>query len=348
MYPFYSRSPLTNVDRVFSAFDEGTVGGNWLEDATATVVRADLDNQLEGLMRPARSKKYVVIVGEHGTGKSVAARKAARKKHTDGSNGVVYLSVGMLGSNVGPDLAKVVGYKAHALEVAPSLFDVIEDIKAAAIRFCIMRKRPATLVLDNIDIIAKKDPTLLVDLQRFAKDMADAGYLRVVFVSSDGTAPTLMKAQSEWSRAQTPAEVGDIDDKTACAYLVQAGISAGTAMLIVDRLTGGRFALLSEYVNAGESMDAAFVDAKAKQLHDELWKDLRKMQVPHDHPFLKKLAMCKVLNNKDSIDLGFSEDRLALLLEANVIAAHPNSTYTFHSRYVERFFEAASLPPLHP
>ena len=77
---------------------------------------------------------------------------------------------------------------------------------------------PATLVLDGVDGIAEEGPQFLDMLQTFAKAAADAGVLRVVFVSSDDTAP------ARWSRAAVPVEVpvGDISDAEALNFLVKS------------------------------------------------------------------------------------------------------------------------------
>lgn len=77
-----------------------------------------------------------------------------------------------------------------------------------------------TLVIDNTQDILKAKPEFMATLQKFAKGAADAGDLRVVFVSNDCTALAHMRALSEWSRC-TSVEVGeaDIGESAAIAYL---------------------------------------------------------------------------------------------------------------------------------
>jgi len=50
-------------------------------------------------------------------------------------------------------------------------------------------------VFDNINVIAKNDPQLLYKLQSDAKEAADKGSYKVVFVCSDGVAPAQMKGK---------------------------------------------------------------------------------------------------------------------------------------------------------
>jgi len=123
------------------------------------------------------------------------------------------------------------------------------------------------------------------------------------------------------------------------------------AVAIVDRITGGRFELLTTY----RGLDSeAKVDAKVKQLEGQLLRDLTALQVPHDHPFLKALTAAGPEGvAKDVFTAsGLPMAKLAALLKANIIAAHTDGSYTFHSRFVQRYFQkvagAASAVPSEP
>ena len=61
--------------------------------------------------------------------------------------------------------------------------------RRAAARYKAEHGRPAVLVLDDINIIAKADPDLLRVLQDNAKKAADNELFKLVFVCSDGVAP---------------------------------------------------------------------------------------------------------------------------------------------------------------
>lgn len=77
--------------------------------------------------------------------------------------------------------------------------------------------RPATLVIDDVQKLAREKPEFLLQLQEFAKKAADSGHLRVVFVSSDFTVLTLLQQKSDWSRCDDPLEVGESDISEAAA-----------------------------------------------------------------------------------------------------------------------------------
>jgi len=51
------------------------------------------------------------------------------------------------------------------------------------------------VVFDNINVIPNDDPKFLYQLQSNAKEAADKGYYKVVFVCSDGVALAQMKGK---------------------------------------------------------------------------------------------------------------------------------------------------------
>jgi len=69
------------------------------------------------------------------------------------------------------------------------------DFEHFADKFLSEHGLPAVLVFDNINTIAKKDPELLYKLQSLAKEAADKGPYKIVFVCSDSTAPAQMKGK---------------------------------------------------------------------------------------------------------------------------------------------------------
>lgn len=220
-----------NTASAVRAFEAGAMGGcghPWDRDANASIPRDELHKLLLQLLRPSGfTQRYVVLSGEGGTGKLTAVRMAAREAPADGVNGVVYYHVRGAASFF-KGLAAVMGFKGSSVDVqaSPTRSDLLDAIRSAAAEFSQKHGRCATLVLDNVDVIAMDDPQLLIDLQRLAKGAADGGSLRVVFLSSDGIASTIMSSQSVWSRALNPSAtvVGDIPDADAIAYLKQHGV----------------------------------------------------------------------------------------------------------------------------
>jgi hypothetical protein len=106
------------------------------------------------------------------------------------------------------------------------------------------------LVLDSVDILAKQIQEFLMFLQDFAKKKADKDNLRIVFITSDGSALPLLISNSSWSRAEKPPfEVGEISDEDANDYLKKNGIDQDLAEKVVKNITSGLFVMIKDYVS---------------------------------------------------------------------------------------------------
>ena len=138
-----------------------------------------------------------------------------------------------------------------------SIEDIFSYFDKAAYEYAKKHNQPAVLVIDNINLLAKKDPEMLEVLQEDAKSWADNQYIKVVFVTSEGKAPKLMKGkkfysinnkldQSAFSRAEI-AEITDLSDTEAEKYLTnKKNIEESTAKKVVKEITGGRMLFLSD------------------------------------------------------------------------------------------------------
>ena len=318
-------------------------------DALASVPRPVLIADLKALLRPEATSQYALVVGESGTGKSTAVRNAVRSLPSP--KGAIYFSTPVLVASFSSNLARAVGY-APPFDPLASVFgwlggqapstpradgvawpELFRALQEAATRFHKKHKRPAVLVIDASDYVAKKDPLFFLDLQDFAKRCADMGTLRVVFVSSEGVALPLMSASSAWSRALPPYEVQDIDDALAVDYLVDRGMARPAAEEVVRTVTGGRFALLLKVASAAAVKPIADI---MNELDNKTDSTLKKLGVLPTHAFFHALvAEGRVPSNK-ALDL-LPSTTLDDLLTKNIIALHPDDAYTVHARHVESF-----------
>ena len=354
-YAMWDRGWLLNTSKggVLSTFVAGGIfsgsESDPFEDAdrAADVARYDLHLQLVRLLRPVSIQTYAVVVGEHGTGKSTAVRKAARAASKDGANGVVYFLIGEV-PTISTDLAKclLVGREYDARQaLLRRLFSESSTqknlawhnyntiVKEAATAFRRKYNRPMTLVIDGVHKLASDDPKFLDNLQDFAKDAADTGSLNVVFVSSYKTALAHMKSRSSWSRAAKPLEIGDIPDDDAIAFIKRRhGMEHNHAAELVHDVTGGRFSLLLDPSVAVQSV-AAIRDEK----YNETDTQLTDLGLEPTHPFFRALVESKVVTTKAARTLLGGKEKIEELLLANIIAAHVDGTYTVHSRYVGNF-----------
>jgi hypothetical protein len=260
---------------VLETFESGGKPG-WDEgfrkkDADANIKRPDVEKQLKELFYPNPggdlSASYVLIVGEHGTGKSTAVRRVVREH--EGINGAIYVSVPDDISYFGGVVASAVGMPDITVDIDSGIIRRINQetkevrelplseepsatwarasvvIRGAAIKFHNKHNRPAVLIIDGAELLAQENPAFLEQLQLFAKQRTDEGCLRVVFVSSDGSVLEQLQSRSAWSRARKPFEVGDISDKAAVEFLTRKGVEQEKAEEAVRDITGGRFELLT-------------------------------------------------------------------------------------------------------
>jgi hypothetical protein len=319
------------------------------KDARAGVPRQALATDLAALLHPASTDHYALVVGESGTGKSTAVRDAVRA--LPWPKGALYFSAPEIVTSFSGELARAVDYappfdtlasvlswlggQAPAMRGAGGVAwpELSRALQAASARFHAKHGRPAVLIIDAADYVAKKDPAFFADLQDFAKVCADAGALRVVFVSSEGAALPLMRAASAWSRALPPYEVRDIDDAPAVAYLVGRGVESAVAEEAVRTLTGGRFSLLLRVPNAAT---AASLAALRRTLDARTNAVLKGVGLDPAHALFRALLADGRLMEDAALDLAPAE-ALAALLRDNVLALHPDGAYTVHARHVERF-----------
>ena len=101
-----------------------------------------------------------------------------------------------------------------------------------------------TFFIDGIDLVAKSDENQCIqeNIVNEAKCLANAGSIRIVLVSSEGTIMPLLQNISSYSRAKT-IEILDIDEKKTVKYLVDYEMPEMLA-INVFALVGGRLTML--------------------------------------------------------------------------------------------------------
>jgi len=341
-------------DRVLRAFEEGR-GLTGHGEPAVRVDRSDLERVLKHKLRDSELRKYILIVGERGTGKSTAVTRSLSDSQTP--NGAVYILCPVAVTKFSTNLAKLIDCieptdvgrgiqrriegttkqeESASTNEPQATFSTLEDhLVAAAVKFKAKHKRPAILVIDGADRLARKDPAFLTFLQEFAKDVADAGILRVVFVSSDGSTLPLMMASSAWSRAEDAFEVGEISDEDAEDYLVRRRVCKEDAKLAVANLTGGLFVALERYL--GKYNEVAFKDMLKKE-DEELLNKVTAADVSSSHALFRELLRDRNVPISRTRQLGMPRTTVDRLLAENVLSLHPNSTYTFHDRHAASWF----------
>lgn len=132
-----------------------------------------------------------------------------------------------------------------------------------------------------------------------------------------------------------PIEVGEISDEEAVEYLVSKSVPKPNAKRAVEELTGGLFAELNKYVrlhNTETIEDLIVVKDRV------IRKELEKMDLPVNYRLFMKIHKDKMIGTDEALCLGLKQEKIDLLLAANILAAHPNETYTFHDRHAVHCF----------
>jgi hypothetical protein len=370
VYTMWKYSPKVVCDKVLQTFESGGKVG-WDEgfkkdDAKAIIARPDVEKQLEEFFYPPPagdlSASYVLIVGEHGTGKSTAVRRVVREH--EGINGAIYVNVPEEVNLFGGVVAAAVGLPLLTVDVEGTIFRYLKldtnkvreepagtwrkaatAITQAASRFYDKHQRPAVLIIDASERLANKNPAFFEQLQDFAKDRTDEGSLRVVLVSSDGSVLEKLQSRSAKSRMRKPPfEVGDISDKEAVEFLKGNGVAEEQAEEAVRDITGGRFELLNDYLRVWQF---AGNDATRQELFKNTRNSLKMAGFDPTREFFRALVSQKRIDDDPARSMWGDKhiSSLRALLDKHIIAAHPDLTFTFHSRHVESFFKQEVFGP---
>ena len=358
------------VQSIVRAFESGTIAGFpesecVFHHSDEYVQRPAVHANLIDLLHPPSKwdKRFALIVGAKGTGKSTELMHAvyALRKEPGGA-GVVYLLIRVHVRAFGGDLAAATRFEppvawgdyfsrawaanpGSAVEPASAWESVEPWLLKAAKAYKTKHGRPAVLVLDAADFIAKADPPLFMKLLEFAKAASDAGTLRVVFGSSEGHVLPLLEKVSARSRALKPYEIGDLSDADAVKFVVKRGVPPDQARELVSTVAGGRFSTLgslAESVKGGDTVPT---------IRAEMWTRTQSrlsylgLLPAAGHPLFLALVQSSRLNHVSAVSLleagGLSHEAawamLDKLLETNILAVHPDGTVTAHDRFVQTY-----------
>jgi len=332
------------------------------KDSRATVSRPNLHADLKAILYPTETEHYAVIVGENGTGKSTAVRQVLAS--SEGPKGV-YFNCPPNHKRFSIELSRLICHEAEVdirgairrrieginkeekipvyLDEPMSTFSTFEsNLLNAAKKFKAKHGCPMVLVIDSADVIAKNDASFLGFLQDFAKNCADMGTLRIVFISSDGSALPLLMSRSAWSRAEKPPfEIGEISNDDAVSYLEQRGVPRQVAEQAVQTISGGLFASLNDFTSnyrKGKKLEDIVIELDSKT--SIVLLDLK---IKVDHPVFRQILVGGSIRSDEARKLGMSSEEVQRLVSNNILATHPNATLSFHDRHVDVWFKKKQL-----
>ena len=335
------------------------VDGLTPKDANVLVERDELLTSLRTVLAPTKITNYVVILGEKGVGKSTAVRQTlGQLQHP---RGAIYLMTPSSGRDaLLQQLVKTTSYRpsltymdfvrlclAGVMNGSDSrdydaLWSQLEDkLLDAGAAYLAKYGRPPVLVVDGADVLYKENPKFLTKLQTLAKNAADANTLRVVFVMSEKAAFEMLQSHSHSSRSKNFV-VGDIDDNEAVEFLVSSGVDEKNAQDAVARITGGRFALLNDYV--ADHQDGLTNDQILVKHITSTERALKKLRIKKTAPLFSNVAAGSLYEKDDQVDV----DELSKLARENILTVDlATGLVSFNSRHIQTFFtETGVLWPI--
>ena len=289
---------------------------------------------------PLSSWKTVWLVA---VGKSTAVRQALGQ--LEHPRGAIYLMTPSSGRDaLLQQLVKTTSYRPSLTDSRDydALWSQLEDkLLDAGAAYLAKYGRPPVLVVDGADVLYKKNPEFLTDLQTLAKNAADANTLRVVFVMSEKAAFEMLQSHSHSSRSKIFV-VGDIDDHEAVEFLVSSGVDEKNAQDAVARITGGRFALLNDYV--ADHQDGLTNDQILANYKRATKSTLKHISVNVTDDVFRAVSTGSLFEDDDIV----SVEKLAQLTRENVLTVNPSTRLvTFNSRHIQTFFtETGVLWPI--
>ena len=121
-----------------------------------------------------------------------------------------------------------------------SIHYVLTRLEKQAEKYKSKHGRTPVLVIDGIDLLAKRNKEMFVDLVDRAKYLANSSTLKIILVSSEGSVMPLVTATSSKSRLADTVEVLDVSDEDAVKFFSNSLVPNELAQKIVS-VCGGRF-----------------------------------------------------------------------------------------------------------
>ena len=114
---------------------------------------------------------------------------------------------------------------------------VLEVLEKAASRFKAEFGKIPVLIIDGVDLLAKHDEELCLQLITLSKILANTNQLKVILVSSKGSIIPMLEGISATNRG-IMYEIGDIKDEDAIYYLMKRGIGEDETKKLVTFIRG--------------------------------------------------------------------------------------------------------------
>lgn len=278
---------------IYSALMNGTNTVDTAVQSTEVVIKRTKEQQKIRNLIETDDALFGVIVGPTGTGKTHLTRLACCEPHTPG---ILYHEIGDA-SSFPQELANTIGMRLkssfnvldlliwnviseqyvsyHTLAADPEeATHYVLDKLAETSKRVKKKGHVPCLVIDGVDMLAKKNEDLFVKLVDQAKLYANAKKLYLVLVSSEGHIMPLIDKTSSRTRMAKVIQILDIDDGDAIKYLTERGVPQKASKHVVKHV-GGRFVHLKKAVE----MKRLHPTLDENDLFDQITSELYRLYV---------------------------------------------------------------------
>jgi len=234
-----------------------------------------------------------------------------------------------------------------------SIFEVLER---AASKFKSAYGKMPTLFVDSADMLAKHEKGLFIHLVAHAKRMANAGILRVVFVSSEGSILPIVQKLSGISRCSKIFEITDVSDEAAVNYLTKNGLSRELSNKLIE-FVGGRFVYLISIINLHKMYKKVYPELNDEILFRNIKEDIFSRKLASQRWVINTIGkpstdILHVVSKEgeavpsELIAIGDSPERtidindaISTLVDINVLRYTNRGSLTWHGRPQRHEFE---------
>jgi len=329
-------------DRILKKFEMSAGFELYTSDFDSTKIpREALEADLEKFLCDAEFNTFGFILAVSGCGKSTAVRRVLQNSKMTGAVYFEFPSI-PTGAAVAAfaNLLDFYGFPLNGGATATNLASndlewskLYPSLQLASLKYKNKNKKPAVLVLDNSNKLAKNNLPLLESLMEFAKGCADGRVLRVVFLGNDSSTLPIFNKFSAFNRAEAFISKNlDLPDSEAAEFLVKKrNFEPTLAQDLVEKVAGGRFAILNA-VSKTSSVQrtlAAYWGTTSSRL--------KKLGLTPNDPFFKQLCEEKEVGRWIA-EASFSDEAVQAMLECNILAVDGSSYLSFHSRHIETYF----------
>lgn len=324
---------------------------------------AEVDILQRDLQRPG----YFLLEGLHGSGKTTLLQMAMQS-FNESSTPHLYVWISYDG-NVAKDLyrsLKIQDYCDSTWVTIRSYIGIQTDVcrRQEPLEYAIkvLKKvcsdihdetgNPPLIIFDNTALILKEKngKGIISDLQDMAKEAVDrGGYMKVLFLSSESSVPTILRSRSAKSRMRSTTYVGDISDEEAIEYITCMCNNASKELVTqVVHYFGGRFIHLRQ---AAADVNT-YGSAGLQDTINLMYKELSVLTGSLPLEVLQKLenvvknitqSPTKSITHSDYISIqktGLSQEDRDLIEKMNILNSNQRDfSVSFASRIVERFFK---------